>query len=321
MKYFTGCLVALIIISIIPPAVFGQDNVGFPNNIMDSTAKVTPFAPGVVSTRYDEGATSFSPDGKTVYFTMGSVYSTICFSKNVDGKWTRPQVASFSGRWNDMDAFVSPDGKKLFFASTRPVPGSADGKPNNHAELWYAENTGGDNWGAPRLLDTAVNTGNYNTYAPSVSSDGTLYWCCPNRDGSKGMQGYYAVWHGDHYEPSKLLSITGVTHIQDPFIAPNGKYLVFLNGQALFVSMWLQGAWSPAVKFGPPVSMGDYVGSPYVSRDGKTLYFTTSRIHGFYKRDPLNHALDFDELIKENDSLFNGGGNILQVPVNLPDGN
>jgi Tol biopolymer transport system component len=135
------------------------------------------------------------------------------------------------------------------------------------------------------------------------------------------MQSYYSMWLGGHYSAAKLLSVNGVTQTQDPFIAPNGKYLVYVSGNDLFATFLTPTGWSPAQKFGPPVNTGDDVGSPYVSHDGKTLYITSDRLTGFYKRDPLHHALNFDELEKENDILYNGSGNIYYIPVNLPDGN
>jgi Tol biopolymer transport system component len=305
---------AITLLAALPLFSFGQSA-----PILDSTAKVSPFAPGVVSTRYDEGANCFSSDGKTVYFTMGSAFSTICCSNNVDGKWIRPEVASFSGRWNDQDAFVSPDGKWLVYSSDRPLPGTS--VPNNHSDLWYVNKVNGK-WGEPQHLDSVINSG-ANNYAPSISADGTLYWCSPNRPGykGKGMQGYSATWLGNHYGTAQIITIEGINHVQDPFIAANGKYLVFLSGRDICVSMRGENGWAKAIKLGTPVSLGDYIGAPNVSRDGKTLYFTTARKKGFYKRDPNAPAITYDELLKENNSLFNGKGNILMVPVNLPDGN
>lgn len=323
MKYLTkpSSLVLFVLAAVCTaPGITRGQNSGMPQTVVDSNAKVMPFAPGIISTHYDEGATSFTPDGKTVYFTMG-VFSTVCRSKFSGGKWGRPEVASFSGRWPDQDAFLSPDGKRLFYSSNRPIPGAPQDVQNNFDDLWYVDNTGGDNWGEPHHLDTVINTGRCNDYAPSVDRNGTLYWCSPRRDGNKGMQGFYSLWLGDHYGPAKLIQIPGVDHIQDPFIAPNGKYLVFLSGKEFFVAMKQQDGWSPALKIGAPVSMGDYIGSPYVSLDGKTLYFTTGRRKGFYKRDANGPPLTYDELLNENNGIFNGSGNILTVPVNLPAGN
>ena len=299
-----------------PPSGFGQ---GVYMPLLDSTAKATPFAPGIVDTHFDEQASSFSPDGKTVYFAMGSVYSTICFSKEVNGKWTKPQVAPFSGKWSEMDASVSPDGKRIYFSSSRPLAGAVQDKPNKHYELWFTDQTG-TGWSEPHHLEAPVNTGNENNIAPCAGSDGTLYWSSWDRQPGKGMQTYYSAWLGNHYDEPKLLSINGSTQIQDPFIAANGKYLVFSDGQDIFVSIRAGDTWATPQKLGAPVNTGEGAWSPCVSRDGKTLYFTSGRMQGFYKRDPLHHALNFDELEKENDSLFNGSGNIFMVPVNLPAG-
>jgi hypothetical protein len=319
MKHLTKLFRIVLILALsyaAPVYTFGQQQ-----PLIDSTARLMPFAPGIVNTRNDEEVSTFSPDGKTIFFLMGSVYPTICFAKNINGNWTKPQVASFSGKWVDMDPFVSPDGKRIFFTSNRPLTGAPQDIANKHYEIWCVDADDNGTWGEAHHLGDSVNTGSENNVAPSVSKDGTLYWCSWDRQAGKGMQSYYSTREGDHYSAAKLLSVNGVTQIQDPFIAPNGKYLVYVSGNDLLVTFSTPAGWSAAQKFGAPVITGDDVGSPYVSHDGKTLYFTSGRLTGFYKRDPLHHALNFDELEKENDILYNGSGNIFYVPVNLPDGN
>src|SRR5476649_2043609 len=76
-------------------------------NIIDTDAEVLVFAPGIVSTPFGESVASFTPDGNTVYFCQFTVFPTVCFSKMVNSKWAPPKVASFSGRWNDWDLFLS----------------------------------------------------------------------------------------------------------------------------------------------------------------------------------------------------------------------
>jgi hypothetical protein len=48
------------------------------------------------------------------------------------------------------------------------------------------------------------------------------------------------------------------------------------------------------------------------------LYYSSSRIQGFYKRDPKAKPLDYDGLVNEMQSIFNSQPNILMIPVNLP---
>ena len=85
-------------------------------------------APGVVSTGDIEFSPALMPDGKTLYFTKGSPGMKramwIVVSRLENGTWTTPEIAPFSGRYNDIDPTISPDGKRLFFASTRPTEGT-----------------------------------------------------------------------------------------------------------------------------------------------------------------------------------------------------
>jgi hypothetical protein len=70
----------------------------------------------------------FSPDGNAAFWQLnkghGSKLQGIFESRYENGIWTKPQVAFFStlvaGGMDDAP-FISPDGKKFFFLSYRPV--------------------------------------------------------------------------------------------------------------------------------------------------------------------------------------------------------
>src|SRR5438132_12159290 len=80
------------------------------------------FAPGIISTDLDESCGSFSPDGQTFCFVRRGAYTTsppisiICFSEFRNGKWSRPEVASFSGTYLDDSPYCSPNGNTSFFS-------------------------------------------------------------------------------------------------------------------------------------------------------------------------------------------------------------
>jgi Tol biopolymer transport system component len=286
--------------------------------IIDTNARAVVFAPGVVSTPYTEWATSFTPDGSTVYFSLGAVYWTIVSAKKTAVGWEKPKVASFSGRWRDTDPFVTPDGKRLFFISNRPPEGKPQDKAQPNMHIWYVDHLAGDEWGVPHYLGAPVNIEGVSNYAPSVSLKGTLYFCSRDRGGNTGMASYAAGKSGDQYETPQLMALLGKEDTQDPFIAPDERYIVFLSGNDLYITYYKEHGWSKAEKLPAEVNNGDSNSSPYVSPDGRTLYFSSSRIKGFYKRDPANMALDYDGLINENQLLFNGQTNILMIPVHLP---
>ena len=79
------------------------------------------FAPGIISKtgNHLHSCVSFSPDGKEVYFTymvFDSVrQGTIYYLKQVGNRWTKRQVAPFSGVYSDDSPAFSPDGKRLYF--------------------------------------------------------------------------------------------------------------------------------------------------------------------------------------------------------------
>lgn len=287
-------------------------------NIIDTASRPVVFADGVVSTPYTEWATSFAPDGKTVYFSQGSIYWTICYSKLTDGKWAKPKVANISGRWADTDPFITPDGKRMFFISNRPIKGMPQDKHQPNYHIWYADSLPGDDWSEPHHLDSVINLNGINNYATSVSRSGNLYFCSRDRDGHAGMSSYYAKWLGDHFDKPQLLALRGAEEVQDPFISPDETYIIFESGADLYICYKNNNGWSAAQNLGKQVNNGDYNSSPCISPDGKNLYYSTGRIQGLYKRNPKNPALNYDELIKEMASDFNGQPNILMIPVNIP---
>ncbi|MBK8368965.1 MAG: PD40 domain-containing protein [Bacteroidetes bacterium] len=47
--------------------------------------------------------------------------STIVTVNSRNGKYSKPKVASFSGKYHDLEPFLSPDGLRLYFSSDRPL--------------------------------------------------------------------------------------------------------------------------------------------------------------------------------------------------------
>jgi ankyrin repeat protein len=87
------------------------------------------FAPGIVF--LDHGTVSASPDGQEMYWPTGTAIMT---TKVQDGRWTQPAFAPFSGpseiNFYDDVPFVTPDNKRLFFTSKRPLASATSQKEN-----------------------------------------------------------------------------------------------------------------------------------------------------------------------------------------------
>ena len=237
----------------------------------------TVFLQDGVSIPNDQSAPSFTPDGRTVYLSDNN---TIVFSKMVNGHWTKPTPISISGHWKDWDATLSPDGQRLVFVSNRPLEGAPQDKPQKNNQLWESQHLSGENWSAPRHLDSPVNVDGFNAYAPCISKTGSLCFCSRGRDGHKGMGGYYAKWRIDHYDKPVLLSLNGDKDIFDPYISPDERYIIFVSEGSLYISYHQNNGWSAGEKLGAQVNNGGSLNSPYISPDGKMLYYSSSLTQG-----------------------------------------
>ncbi|UCE07566.1 MAG: PD40 domain-containing protein [bacterium] len=72
------------------------------------------FAPGIV-----KNCPSFNLDGNELYF-RGQKKDGILFMLCKNGEWTVPKIATFSSeKYSDLNPYLSPDGKYLFFTSNR----------------------------------------------------------------------------------------------------------------------------------------------------------------------------------------------------------
>jgi Tol biopolymer transport system component len=293
-------------------AASAQGNFG---NITDTSDRPAIFAPGVVSSPFEEVAATFTPDANTVYFAQGTISMEICYSKRVAGQWQKPHIAAFSGRWGDWDPFLSPDGKQLYFVSNRPLDTTGENKFKRSTHLWYTDQLGEDSWSEPKCLKDSFNIDGIGNYAPTVSRNKDLCFYSPQRDKAGKGRSYFAKWMGGHYDEPKALMLNGDEEVSDPCIASDESYIIFVSGNDLYISYRNGDNWSMGKKLGPQVNDGSSNYDPTVSPDGKMLYFTSTRIKGYYKREPKTLPLDYDGLLKEMNGIFNGKGNIFMIAI------
>jgi hypothetical protein len=256
-----------------------------------ATARV--FAADVISDAREQWRITFTPDGKTAYFTSSADFfpltrqATIYVSHLEHGAWTTPAVAPFSGQYPDIDPFLAPNGERLYFSSIRPV----DGVQRDDLEIWYVERTA-DGWGAPVHLGPEVNSPADELY-PSADARGTLYFASGPYRPLEGLHWdiYRAERAGDGFAPREALPAAVNTSpvpgggLQDawdfnPEISVDGKTLVFTSLRPggyglgdLYVSNLERGEWTPARNLGPLVNTTSDEYHPTLSRDGRELFF------------------------------------------------
>lgn len=275
------------------------------------------FAPGVVSvgglTTYRP---SFSPDGRTVYFTVDvrGGYA-IGVSQFTGGAWSPPELASFSGRWSDAEAFLSPDGSRLFFASQRPV--AAGGPVREDYDIWVVERSRDGRLGEPRRLGGGVNTAANELY-PSVSRSRTLYFS--RSEGGERSDLWRASRSGSDFSAPERLPAPVNSEAREAgvHVSPDESYILFestraggLGGTDIYRSDRLRSGWSEPWNLGAPVNSPAAETSATISPDGRTLFFTSSRR---LPRPGIGAGLSLRELIDGATAPGSGREHIYFVP-------
>jgi len=246
--------------------------------------KAELFGLGIISSIWGIHSTAvFSPDGNEVYWAPmmsfpGEIYSRggLLVMKRIDGRWTPPAWASFSGAdVNDDVPFFSPDGKTVYFLSSRPLPGETQ---TGSEKIWYSDRTAAG-WSDPRPLDPNVNSMNMH-WEFSLDKEGNVYFAGQAPD-SLGMQDIYLarLVEGKYEKPVNLgAPVNSAAGENTPFIAPDGSYLIFERQGDLWASFRGTGTvWSEPVKLGPEANSPSVELCPIVTADGKYLFFLSQR--------------------------------------------
>lgn len=289
-------------------------------------AEIAPevFAPGIVSGPNHDAAPAFTPDGSTLYFQRSTPRGGVILvtHRRANG-WSKPVIAPFSGVWSDIEPAMAPDGSFLIFVSNRPVAAGGQalqgfyaGSTQDGGNMWRVDRKGGS-WGEPVHLPETVNR-SANVFAPSIVSDGSLYFMDTFGE-KRRFRLYYSQYRDGTYQEATPLSFSDGTYTDvDPAVAPDGSFMIFGSGRPpaksvdLFLVKQTNGAW------GEPVHLGDTINSPgsdaepRLSPDRQTLYFSSERTMAVTYPRTLSQAEKDLERMRVWD---NGQYNIWQVPL------
>jgi len=239
-----------------------------------------PFAPGIIATTDEEGSSGFARGGTVFLFQKFRDRRCHTYiSRLVEGAWTAPELIPF---WETMvhngDFVISSDDRTMLY-QVRTEPGS--GPPS---QIWRAEITE-TGWGERTPLPSPVNTQHFESYA-SDTSGGTVYFFS-GRPGGKGRFDLYRseLAAGKYAQPVNLEVLNTEFQEWDPFVAPDESFIVLcstkpggLGGDDLYISFkGKDGAWGSPVHLGKEVNSPGSENRPYVTRDGKYFFFTSTR--------------------------------------------
>ncbi len=284
-----------------------------------------------------------SPDGLSLYFTsnrpggMGGNDIWVSRRASRHGPWKPPMnVSMLNTAWEDGQASLSSDGLMLFFNSGRPGGlGAADLYVSRRSDP--SDDLG---WGPPVNLGPLVNTAGGDRGPQFVlrgeNGAPTLYF---NR-GNIALQGadlYAAPMTADGLPagPAVLIANVNVPDANDAgqFVVDDGREIWFWSERAggfgdadLWVSSRrnVEDTWSPPVNLGAPPNTEYAEERPYVTKNGRFLFFDSFRPGGMNgsqdiwmsTRSPISDVDDDDDDVPRF-SAWSAPVN-LGPPVNTP---
>jgi hypothetical protein len=247
------------------------------------------FAPGIISNGQFNRDVAITPDGKEMYFGLHSAgfkYSTIICTKEVNGKWTKPEVASFAKdpRYVHLEPALSYDGNKLLFLSNMPKD-STDNPADE--DIWVVDRQKDGNWGEPYNLGAPINTENSEFY-PSLTKDGTIYF---NRrqNGERVEYIYRSRLVDGVYQTAEKLpeQVNCGANRFNAFIAPDESFIIVptigmkdgMGGVDYYIVFRNDdNTWQEPINMGPSINTAVGTGwSASLSPDQRYLFFMASR--------------------------------------------
>jgi len=244
------------------------------------------FAEGLVSDGMNNRDFTMSPDGQETFYTIQQkdfMISTIVRMYKKNGRWSAPEVASFSGRYNDLEASFSPDGQRIWFSSNRPA-GANDTIVD--FDIWYVNKTS-TGWGEPVHAGFEVNS-NANEFYPSVARNGNLYFTTEFKAGKGKEDIVMCAWQdGKFAAPVSLPEAINSKGFEfNAFVDPDEQFIVFTayarpddmgRGDLYISKKDAAGNWMPAKNMGPGINSKHLDYCPYISPDKKIFFFSTNR--------------------------------------------
>jgi Tol biopolymer transport system component len=247
--------------------------------------KAELFAPGLLSAGDIELSIAFTPDGKEFSYSIITAGASrkwvMMYSRIEKGLWTDPKEFSFNPNHAKGYPFYSPDGKRLYFYSYR----NKTNPPNSvSSNIWYVESENGD-WSNPTQIDFE---GDFKFRRTRVfitaAANGNLYF--PQWIDGNGNIYVSRYENGKYLCPERVSNAINDPGGHHPYIAPDENYMIFDDDRSennygasdLFISFRdKSGKWMKAQNLGERVNTLRDERRPFVSFDGKYLFFASDK--------------------------------------------
>lgn len=203
-----------------------------------------------------------------------------------NGKWENVTIASFSGKYKDLEPFLSPDNLKLFFVSNRPE--HQDSTNVKDVDIWFVERTSTTSkWSEPKNIGAPINT-EADEFYPSVAINGNLYFTSVGHNAMGEDDIFMSKYsNGTYAKPVALKGgVNTKSYEYNSFISPNEEYLIFgrynrkdgYGSGDLYISFKnADNSWTTAKNMGDQINSRFMDFCPFVNQSENVMYFTSRR--------------------------------------------
>lgn len=215
---------------------------------------------------------------------------------------------------------LSPDGKRLYFDRKQYIDNIGNYKDPD--DIWYSDRRNGY-WSEPQNAEIPINSRGSDVLF-SITPDGKralLYGAYPNAQGKVDTGFAIAQWNGLRWTKPQRLKIKNYTNKNFSFYgnlsAHETVLLLAIETQDsrgdldIYVSFLNEftNEWSEPMNLGDDINSPSLELSPYLAKDGKTLYFSSDR-NGGIGSDDLYIARRLDDTWKSWSKPINLGSRI-----------
>ncbi|MEZ4811051.1 MAG: hypothetical protein R2819_11890 [Allomuricauda sp.] len=262
--------------------------------------------------------------GTEAYFTIQSQteeISVIVLSIKENNTWKQPEIASFSGKYKDLEPFFSPDGLRLYFVSNRPLLDSITVAKD--FDIWYVERSNPQTgWSQPINLGSPINS-EHNEFYPSLAENGNLYFTSdgPEAVGEDDIF-FSAFQNGSYAKPVPLdENINTAGYEYNAYISKEDSYLIFGgynrdDGQGsgdMYISFKDKaGKWSQAKPLPQPINSKYMDYCPFMDEENRILYFTSRRT-----KKPTEPFNTMDSLQRFLNAYENGNSRLYRATLDI----
>lgn len=181
-----------------------------------------------INSKFNESTAVFTKDGKTIYFTRNNyingkkgknanntVLLKIYRASKINNEWTNTIELPFnSDEFNTAHPALSPDEKKLYFASDRPgTLGQSD--------IFTVDIYDDGNFSQPKNLGKTINTEGRETF-PFISAENELYFASDGHPGLGGLDVFVTT-------PSRNEDWSEVSNIGSDINSPLDDFAYYIN--------------------------------------------------------------------------------------------